>query len=484
MTTRTSALLLSALLFAGLVACGGDDPARPGGDDNTSPVARLQVTPPSVPLNDDHATVLTLDGRQSSDPDGDELTFLWSVPGARFVEDTDATTPRARITLPGDEPVTVSLTVTDGRGGESTADFRVELEDENGGGGEPSVVFAEVVSGLDQPVHLDAPPGDDRLFVVEKTGRIRIVRDGAPESEPFLDLSGQVSGGGEQGLLSVAFHPEYASNGRFFVNYTDTGGRTVVERYSVSGDPDVADPASATRILRIDQPFSNHNGGLLRFGLDGMLYVGMGDGGSAGDPGDRAQDLSTLLGKLLRLDPDGGEPYAIPADNPFVGQEGARDEIWAYGLRNPWRFSFDPPSGTLYVADVGQNAWEEVNAVPAGEAGVDYGWRRVEGRSCFESGCSFEGTTLPALVYSHAEGCSVTGGHAYRGSLVPELRGHYFYADLCGGWIRSFRLEGGEAGERTERATGVGSVTSFGTGGDGELYVVTIEGSVFRMEAG
>lgn len=351
-----------------------------------------------------------------------------------------------------------------------------------GPGTVPDLVFTEVVSGLAQPVHVAAPPGDPRLFVVEQAGRIRIVRGGSVEATPFLDLSGDVGAGGERGLLSVAFHPSYGTNGRLYVNYTDTAGATVVERFTVGADPDVVDPASRSVVLTVPQPFANHNGGQLQFGPDGMLYVGMGDGGSAGDPGNRAQDLSTLLGKMLRLDVDGGTPYRVPPDNPFVGTAGARDEIWALGLRNPWRFSFDPPGGMLYIADVGQNSLEEVNAVPAGEAGVNYGWRRVEGDACFESGCSFAGTTLPVVVYDHGDGCSVTGGRVYRGDAVPALRGHYFYADYCRGWVRSFRLDGGTPHETTEWRSGGSSVSSFGVDGQGELLMVTLDGSLLRIE--
>ncbi len=216
-----------------------------------------------------------------------------------------------------------------------------------------------VATDLDRPLHLTAPPGDPRLFVVEKSGRIKILKGGASAPVVFLDLHDSVSTGSEQGLLSMAFHPQYASNGFFYVDYTDRDGDTRVVRYRVSAtDPDRADPGSAKLILFVEQPFANHNGGLLLFGRDGKLYIGLGDGGSAGDPQGNAQNLGTLLGKILRIDVDGGDPYAIPPDNPFAGRAGARGEIWAYGLRNPWRFSFDDPTNQLYIADVGQNAWE------------------------------------------------------------------------------------------------------------------------------
>ena len=270
-----------------------------------------------------------------------------------------------------------------------------------------------VTGGLDAPLFLTAPPGDDRLFVLEQPGTIRIIDGGVLQSEPFLDLRDRVLDGGERGLLGLAFHPGYAANGAFFVNYTDTDGDTRVERYVVSADPDVADPASARLVLAIDQPFSNHNGGMLAFAPDGTLWIGTGDGGGAGDPDENGQDLSSLLRKILRIDVDGGSPYAVPADNPFASGSDARPEIWALGLRNPWRFSFDAPSGDVYVADVGQNTFEEINRVPADRAGVNYGWNVMEGAHCFAAqSCDATGLEPPILESDHGEGCSVTGGYA------------------------------------------------------------------------
>lgn len=349
-----------------------------------------------------------------------------------------------------------------------------------------SLALETVVTGLDRPLFLTAPPGDDRLFIVEQTGRIRMVdAAGALLPAPFLDLSGRIATGGERGLLGLAFHPGYAQNGHFYVNYTDPNGDTVVERYAVSADPDVADPASARVILGVQQPFGNHNGGQLSFGPDGMLHVFLGDGGSAGDPQGNAQDPSTLLGSILRLDVDGGDPYRIPADNPFVGVPGARGEIWAIGLRNPWRSAFDPAAGTLYVADVGQSSREEVNAVPIGAAGVNYGWNILEGTRCYPPGtaeCDSIGTVAPVLEYDHGEGCSITGGFVYRGARLPGLVGHYFYSDFCSGFLRSFRLEDGRAEDRRQWPVGdLGSVTSFGTDAAGDLYVMNAGGTVFRI---
>jgi glucose/arabinose dehydrogenase len=340
-----------------------------------------------------------------------------------------------------------------------------------------------IASGLDSPLYLTAPAGDSRLFIVEQPGRIRIVRDGQLVARPFLDIAGRVSSGGERGLLSVAFHPQYASNGFFYVNYTDRNGDTRIERYSVTADPNVADPASGKLLLSIKQPFSNHNGGLNLFGPDGMLYIGMGDGGSGGDPMGNGQNRNTLLGKLLRIDVDGGDPYAIPPDNPFAGQNGARQEIWALGLRNPWRFSFDREANLLYVADVGQNRWEEVDVVPAGAGGLNYGWNRMEGTHCYGTPtCDQAGLVLPVLEYGHDQGCSVTGGYVYRGKSIPSIVGQYFYADYCQGWVRSFKYANGAATVPREWAVGaVGNILSFGEDAAGELYLLAANGRVYRI---
>lgn len=342
-----------------------------------------------------------------------------------------------------------------------------------------------VATGLSQPVYLTSPPGDDRLFVVEQSGRVRIIEGGSLLSQPFLNLSGRISTGGERGLLSIAFHPEYAENGYFYVNYTATDGATQVERFTVSDNPNRADSLSAFPILRVPQPASNHNGGLLKFGPDGMLYIGMGDGGGSGDPNGYAQNLETLLGKILRIDVDSAEPYAIPSGNPYVGDGNARPEIWASGLRNPWRFSFDHTAGLLYIADVGQNFLEEINVVSASQSGVNYGWNRMEGTSCYQpsSGCNTAGLTMPVHVYPTDDGCAITGGYVYRGSAVPELRGTYFYSDYCSGKVSSFRFSGGAAIEHRDWNLGdLGNVSSFGEDADGELYIVDLGGTVYRLE--
>jgi glucose/arabinose dehydrogenase len=348
------------------------------------------------------------------------------------------------------------------------------------------LALQSVVTGLQRPVYLTAPANDNRLFVVEQPGRIRIVRNGQLLAQPFLDIVSRVSSSGEQGLLSVAFHPSYATNRFFYVNFTDLNGDTRIERFTASAsNPDVADAASARLILFQDQPFTNHNGGHLLFGPDGFLYIPLGDGGSGGDPQNNAQTLTTLLGKLLRIDVDGGDPYAVPASNPFVGRANARAEIWALGLRNPWRMAFDRQSNLLFTADVGQSGEEEINAVSRTAAGLNYGWRIMEGNACFNppTSCDRTGLTLPVHTYPRSGGnCAVTGGFVYRGTAIPEIAGHYFFSDYCGGGVRSFRMISGAAqGLRNWGITSTGSVSSFGEDSRGELYVISHNGTVSRI---
>jgi glucose/arabinose dehydrogenase len=342
-----------------------------------------------------------------------------------------------------------------------------------------------VVSGLAAPVYLAAPAGDARLFVVEQPGRIRIVKNGQLLAAPFLDISARVSYGGERGLLSMAFDPQYAANGFFYVYYTSAPtGDIVVERYGGTAGADVAS-ATPTPVIAIPHPgASNHNGGLVMFGPDGMLYLGTGDGGGAGDPSGNGQNVNVLLGKLLRLDVR-TLPYTVPPGNPFVGQAGKRGEIWAYGLRNPWRFAFDRGSANLYIADVGQNLYEEVNVAPPTSAGLNYGWNVMEGQHCYPSGdaCNKGALVLPLIEYSHASGgCSITGGFVYRGAAIPEVRGQYFYSDYCAGFLASF---GGtttrELVTRSWSVPNVGSVVSFGEDAAGELYVLSANGTVYRI---
>ncbi|MCA1733491.1 MAG: PQQ-dependent sugar dehydrogenase [Acidobacteria bacterium] len=348
------------------------------------------------------------------------------------------------------------------------------------------IALTKIADGLAAPIAItSAGDGSGRLFITLQEGRIVVIRGGALLPEPFLDIRHLVGAGGERGLLSVSFHPRFAQNGHFFVDYTDRSGDTVIARYTVSpATPDRADPSTAKTILTVDQPFSNHNGGQLQFGPDGYLYIGMGDGGSGGDPENRAQNLSTLLGKLLRIDVDGGDPYAIPPDNPFIATSGARPEIWSYGLRNPWRFSFDRRTHDLFIADVGQNEWEEINVQAGGSrGGENWGWRLMEGMHCFDplAGCNDGSLTLPVLEYGRSEGCSVSGGYRYRGSASPPLDGIYVYGDFCSGRIWGARANPNGTWTTELLLDTTFSISSFGEDEQGEIYVADISGAIYRI---
>ena len=342
----------------------------------------------------------------------------------------------------------------------------------------------QVATGLAGPVYVTSPVGDSRLFIVEQPGRIRIVQNGQLVPTPFLDIVPRVGSGGERGMLSLAFHPQYSTNGFFYVYFTAPDGQIRIERFTVSSNPNVAAPASSRLILGVAHPRGNHNGGLALFGPDGMLYLGLGDGGGGGDPDSNGQNPNTLLGALLRIDVNSGDPYGIPAGNPFIGRNDARPEIWAIGLRNPWRFAFDAQGGNLYIADVGQGELEEVNVVLSTRAGVNYGWNVMEGTSCYNaSSCNRQGLELPVLEYRHlGNACSVTGGFVYRGSAIPEITGHYFYGDYCAGFVKSFRYQNGSAtDERTWEFGNIGNVLSFGQDSAGELYITVGGGTVYRI---
>lgn len=341
-----------------------------------------------------------------------------------------------------------------------------------------------VAEGLTQPLAVvDAGDDSGRLFVVEKPGTIRIVQDGAVLPEPFLDITDRVGDGGfEQGLLGLAFAPDYADSGLFYVDYTDEGGNTMVSRFAVTDDPNIADPASEQAILRQEQPYPNHNGGQLAFGPDNYLYIGLGDGGSGGDPQGNGQSLDTWLGKILRIEVDPqyvpeGQTYGIPEDNPFIDQEGALPEIWAYGLRNPWRFSFDRETGDLWIADVGQNEIEEIDLAPVGEGGLNFGWNITEGTQCYlEDGCDTAPYSMPVMEYTHDLGCSVTGGFVYRGEDMPGLQGAYLFGDFCTGLIWSGTSSDGETWTMSDPVdTGLG-ISAFGEDSDGNLYVTDLNG--------
>ena len=333
----------------------------------------------------------------------------------------------------------------------------------------------------------NADDGSGRLFVVEQGGTVRVVRDGIVAGAPFLDITSRTAAGGERGLLGLAFHPRFPDDPRLFVNYTDLAGDTVVASYAVAApDAGRVDPATEVVLLRIDQPFANHNGGGVAFGPDGLFYVATGDGGSAGDPHGNGQRLDTLLGKILRIDVDErpvDRAYGIPSDNPFAGQGGARPEIFLHGLRNPWRISFDRATGDLWIGDVGQGRFEEIDVLRAGAGGLNYGWARMEGFHCYPSGdgCERPEVTLPVAEYGHDLGCAVTGGAVYRGAAFPVLAGGYVFSDACSGllWVidaaRSERQEPTVVGE-TGR-----SIAGFGEDEAGELYAADLGGALLRV---
>lgn len=341
-----------------------------------------------------------------------------------------------------------------------------------------------MAEGFRQPLLLThATDGSGRIFVVGQNGDIQIIENGAPRAEAFLDITERVgSSGNEQGLLGLAFHLDYENNGIFFVHYTDLNGDTVISRFQVSGDANVADPSSETILLQYDQPYPNHNGGQIEFGPDGYLYIGLGDGGSGGDPHGNGQSLETLLGKILRIDVNSGPPYGIPGDNPFVNG-GGLPEIWAYGLRNPWRFSFDRATGNMFIGDVGQGEWEEIDFLPAGiVGGANFGWNYLEGTHPYE-GEAPEGLITPVTEYNHGSGCSVTGGYVYRGAALPEWQGVYLYGDFCSGQIFGLvQHEDGTWESRPLFSTDF-QITSFGEDESGELYVLDRGGGVYQLQS-
>ncbi|HEY2805140.1 MAG TPA: PQQ-dependent sugar dehydrogenase [Gemmatimonadales bacterium] len=323
-------------------------------------------------------------------------------------------------------------------------------------------------SDLGTPVYLTAPAGDPRIFIVLQDGKVMVARDGHVQPRPWLDITARVKSGGEQGLLSIAFHPGFATNGRFFASYTDRHGDTRVTEFHADPAAEHADSASERQLVFVRQPWPNHNGGHILFGPDGRLYVGMGDGGAEDDPRGYSQNPRSQLGKMLRVDVDGSGPVVI--------------QSWALGLRNPWRFWFD--AGLLYIADVGQNTWEEIDVAPARDSGLNYGWRTMEGAHCFLNPiCGHTGLVLPAVEYDHDQGCSVIGGAVYRGHAIPQLDGLYLYSDYCGGWLRSFRYANGAATEnRTWSVPKVSGVASFGVDGSGEVYIVSHFGTIYRID--
>jgi glucose/arabinose dehydrogenase len=465
--------LFPVLIVATLVTACGDG----GGDVQPNPVTSVTVTAPTTELNAGQTVQLTATARDANGAVLEGKSFEWtsgigtvaSVSPAGLVTGLAKGQSEIRATTEG---VTGSIVIT------------VELAPLP----DPATVGLQpIASGLEFPTYLTSPPGDDRLFILEKGGAIRLLKGGALLETPFLDLTDQVnSTGGETGLLGLAFYPDYASSGRFIVHYTDLAGDTRVSLFQVSANPDQADPASESVVLAVEQPGVAHKGGQVLFGPDGLLYIGLGDGDDS--DGGRGQSLQDLLASILRIDVSSGATYTVPPDNPFVGTPGARPEVWSYGLRNPWRFSFDPANGDLYIGDVGERRWEEVNHATAADGagrGVNYGWSEMEGRHCFQNApeCDETGLTLPVLEYDHIDGCSVIGGYVYRGAAMPGLQGSYFYSDYCSGWVRSFRMQAGVAVDQTDwpALRPGGRVTSFGEDAAGELYLLTEQGGVFKI---
>ncbi len=347
-----------------------------------------------------------------------------------------------------------------------------------------------VVDGLTSPLDIATSDGNaGRIYVAEQGGTVRIVDGGTLLPTPFLDISANITSGGEQGLLGIAFHPHFADDPRVFVDYTDRHGNTVVSSFEVGLDADAVDPGSERVILEVDQPFSNHNGGSLAFGPDGMLYIGLGDGGSGGDPQGNGQRLDTLLAKVLRIDvdvPEGAEaPYTIPDDNPYAdGANGALPEIWVSGLRNPWRFRFDAPTGDLWIGDVGQGAWEEIDVVRAGTKGQDFGWNVMEGAHCYSpaDGCDRTGLTLPVTEYGHSLGCAVIGGVVVRNPATPTLDGRYLFSDDCSGNVWAIDPKGDDLREPTRLLDSGRSISAINVGADGTVYMTDLgSGELLRV---
>ena len=347
-----------------------------------------------------------------------------------------------------------------------------------------------IAENLDSPVGIvDPGDGSGRLFIIEQTGKILLLKSGSVSPDPFLDISSSVSSGSEQGLLGLAFHPDYAHSGIFVIDYTDVDGNTNIVRYQVDAqNPDLADEASAETLVFIDQPYPNHNGGQVQFGPDGFLYIGMGDGGSQGDPEENGQNTNALLGKILRIDidnPSGDRPYGIPADNPFVDGADGAPEVFLFGVRNPWRFSFDADGG-LYIGDVGQNSWEEIDYLPAGEqAGANLGWNLMEGNHCYRSDpCDSDTLVKPVFEYSHdVGGCSVTGGVVIQGDIIPNLDGVYVFGDYCTGLLWGLARDANSDWRASNPVETGLSISSFGQGPGGETYVVDLNGAIYQMVA-
>ena len=471
-------MLIVSLLLLLLAACSGG-----GGDPGTlSPppppaatTGSLQVAVSPLPAGVNASVRVTGPNNFSQDLTGSQ-TLASLAPGSYSVA---ASNVNASGILYTPTPAIQSAVVT--AGASVTASIAYAS-------GDFALALADIGPTFNSPTFVAAPPADERLFVLERRGVVRVVLNGVTLAQPWLDISADVFTGGEGGLLSMAFDPGFSGNGLFYLYYTDLNQNIVVARYASSPTPNVGDPASGLTILRIPHPqFTNHFGGLVAFGPDGMLYAGTGDGGGSGDPSGNARNPNVLLGKLLRVDVRAAtnqQPYTIPPTNPFASQA-AGAEVWALGLRNPWRFAFDGEQ--LYIADVGEATREEVNLVPASQGGLNYGWDIMEGTACFgATSCNRTGLTLPVFEYEHGandvNGCSITGGYVYRGTALPELTGRYLYSDYCLGFIRSFFAStAGISEQRDWNLSTAGQVVSFGRDGAGELYVVSASGRIFRL---
>ena len=477
---RNMLLLFSAMLIGiGLLSCGGGggNPGTPG--PVTPPPAStgsLAVTASGLPAGVNPALRVTGPNNYLQDLTQSQ-TLANLAPGSYNVSASPVTS--GGVTYQP-TPASQAATVSAGASASAAVSYASSTL---------SLGLTRVVAGLDNPTFLTAQAGDSRLFVTERPGRVRIIENGSTRDIPYLDIGARVSTDGEGGLLSLAFDPQFGRNGYLYVYYTDLQRNIVVERFSAGATPTVANPTSGLVILRIPHPtYQNHFGGQLVFGPDGYLYLATGDGGGAGDPQGNARNLNSLLGNLLRIDVATAtttQPYTIPAGNPYRDTAGRRPEIWASGLRNPWRFSFD--GSQLYLSDVGQDRREEVNIVTTSQAGLNYGWNTMEGTLCYgAASCDRTGLTLPAFEYEHgtgnAGGCSITGGFVYRGRALPELAGRYLYSDFCGGYLKSFFATGNGITEQRDWEIGdIGRVVSFGQDADGELYLLTGDGAIHKI---
>ena len=467
---RKALLLMFLPMLCLLPGCGGG-----GGSSGfiVSPSASgsLAITVSNLPVGLDAAIVVTGPGNYSHLV-ARTATLTGLVPGTYTISAGKVAAGAVSYTA---SPASQQVTVSEGAASGALVTYSTTTV---------ALGFTQVASGIDGAVMADAPPGDARLFIVERGGRIRIWQNGALQGQPFLDISTSVAVAGEGGLLSMAFDPQYAANGYFYVYYTDAGNNIVIARFTRSTNANVADAASRLEIIRIAHPsYVNHFGGLLAFGPDGYLYAGTGDGGGEGDPRGNGQNRDVLLGKMLRLDvsaASAGAPYAVPPTNPFA-VAGGRPEIWAYGLRNPWRYAFD--NGRLFIADVGQDRREEIDVVAVGGGGFNFGWNITEGSLCYiAASCEGGGITFPLYEYDHGDndvtGCSITGGYVYRGKAIPEVAGQYFFSDYCTGFLRSIDSTGTETRWTVAKP---GTIISFGRDGDGELYVITSAGALFKL---